>query len=92
MPEGSNTLDARALLRRFGIRPKKKLGQNFMIDSRALQKVIDAAELSGDETVLEIGAGVGTLTAIGLSLRASRCRGDRRTPGFGAGICARRCS
>ena len=63
MPEGSNTLDARALLRRFGIRPKKKLGQNFMIDSRALQKVIDAAELSGDETVLEIGAGVGTLTA-----------------------------
>jgi hypothetical protein len=40
VPEGSFAPDARALLRRFGIRPKKKLGQNFMVDSRALQKVI----------------------------------------------------
>jgi len=63
VPEGNFTLDVRALLRRFGIRPKKKLGQNFMVDSRALQKVIAAAELTGEETVLEIGAGVGTLTA-----------------------------
>jgi len=63
VPEGHFAPDARALLRRFGIRPRKKLGQNFMVDSRALQKVIAAAELTGDETVLEIGAGVGTLTA-----------------------------
>ncbi len=69
MLEGNYTLDARALLRRFGIRPRKKLGQNFMVDSRALQKVIAAAELTGDETVLEIGAGVGTLT----SRLADRC-------------------
>jgi 16S rRNA (adenine1518-N6/adenine1519-N6)-dimethyltransferase len=55
-------MNTRAILRRFNIRPKKKLGQNFMVDSRALQKVISAAQLQGDETILEIGAGVGTLT------------------------------
>jgi len=62
VPETNRPSDPRALLRHFNIRPRKKLGQNFMIDSRALQKVITAAELGPDETVLEIGAGVGTLT------------------------------
>ncbi len=62
MPEGNRPPDVRALLRRFGIRPRKKLGQNFMVDSRALRKVIAAADLAGGETVLEIGAGVGSLT------------------------------
>lgn len=49
-------------MRRFGIHPRKKLGQNFMVDPRALRKVIAAAQLAGSETVLEIGAGVGSLT------------------------------
>lgn len=62
MPDGNRPPDPQALLRRFGIRPSKKLGQNFMADSRALKRVIAAAEIEGDETVLEIGAGVGTLT------------------------------
>jgi 16S rRNA (adenine1518-N6/adenine1519-N6)-dimethyltransferase len=55
-------LNTKALLRRFGIRPDKRLGQNFLIDPGALRKVVDAADLTGGETVLEIGAGLGALT------------------------------
>ncbi len=62
MPGGNGPPDVRALMRRFGIHPRKKLGQNFMVDPRALRKVIAAAQLAGSETVLEIGAGVGSLT------------------------------
>lgn len=62
-------LDAKALLRRFGIRPDRRLGQNFLIDVGALRKVVDAAALSGVESVLEIGAGLGALT-LALSQRA----------------------
>jgi len=62
VPGGNGPPDVRALMRRFGIHPRKKLGQNFMVDPRALRKVIAAAQLVGSETVLEIGAGVGSLT------------------------------
>ncbi|MEJ2563467.1 MAG: 16S rRNA (adenine(1518)-N(6)/adenine(1519)-N(6))-dimethyltransferase RsmA [Anaerolineales bacterium] len=62
MPEANGPPNVRALMRRFGIRSRRKLGQNFMVDPRALRKVIAAAQLTGGETVLEIGAGVGSLT------------------------------
>ncbi|MEJ2551399.1 MAG: 16S rRNA (adenine(1518)-N(6)/adenine(1519)-N(6))-dimethyltransferase RsmA [Anaerolineales bacterium] len=62
MPEANGPPNVRALMRRFGIRSRRKLGQNFMVDPRALRKVITAAQLTGGETVLEIGAGVGSLT------------------------------
>jgi 16S rRNA (adenine1518-N6/adenine1519-N6)-dimethyltransferase len=54
--------DFRALLRRHGIRPDKRLGQHFLFDPSALDRVVTAAGLSGEETALEIGAGVGSLT------------------------------
>ena len=54
----------RALLRRHGIRPTKRLGQNFLIDPYALSRVVEAAELSGEETFLEIGSGLGALTRL----------------------------
>ena len=57
-----SALDARAILRRYGIRPNPRLGQNFLIDSGALTKVIAAAGFTGDEVVLEVGAGLGALT------------------------------
>lgn len=57
-----STLNARAILRRYGIRPNPRLGQNFLIDSGALAKVIAAAGFTGDEIVLEVGAGLGVLT------------------------------
>ncbi|MCC6188866.1 MAG: 16S rRNA (adenine(1518)-N(6)/adenine(1519)-N(6))-dimethyltransferase RsmA [Anaerolineales bacterium] len=55
-------LDARTLLRRHNVRPKKRLGQNFLVDDIALGKVAAAAELQPDDTVLEIGPGLGSLT------------------------------
>lgn len=55
-------LNVRALLRDFGLRPNRQLGQNFIVDRRALGRVLAAAKLSGSEVVLEIGAGLGALT------------------------------
>ncbi len=51
-----------ALLRQYGLRPNKSLGQNFLVDDDALQRVVDAAEISAGEAGLEIGAGLGSLT------------------------------
>ncbi len=51
-------------LRQAGIEPKKSLGQNFLVDPITLQRVVDAAELTGTEQALEIGAGPGNLTAL----------------------------
>jgi 16S rRNA (adenine1518-N6/adenine1519-N6)-dimethyltransferase len=50
------------LLKEFGLRPNKSLGQNFLIDDSALSRVLVAAEIEHGETVLEIGAGLGSLT------------------------------
>ncbi|MFA4966838.1 MAG: 16S rRNA (adenine(1518)-N(6)/adenine(1519)-N(6))-dimethyltransferase RsmA [Candidatus Margulisiibacteriota bacterium] len=50
------------LLHAFNLRPKKRLGQNFLIDDKALQNIIAAAELSPSDRVLEIGSGLGVLT------------------------------
>jgi 16S rRNA (adenine1518-N6/adenine1519-N6)-dimethyltransferase len=55
-------LDLRGLLRRYNLHPKKRLGQNFLADEAALQKVVAAAELQPGDTVLEIGPGLGSLT------------------------------
>ncbi len=57
-------LDTHALIRKYTIRPKKSLGQNFLIEPSGLRKVLSAAELQGDEQVLEIGAGLGSLTVL----------------------------
>ncbi|MFQ5942021.1 MAG: 16S rRNA (adenine(1518)-N(6)/adenine(1519)-N(6))-dimethyltransferase RsmA [Anaerolineales bacterium] len=64
-------LAARRLLRAYGIRPRKKLGQNFIIDREALDEILLAAELGGTETIVEVGAGLGALTRR-LSVAAAR--------------------
>ena len=53
-----------ALLRAHGLQPRKKLGQNFLADPVALGRIVAAAELSSDDLVVEVGAGVGTLTRL----------------------------
>jgi 16S rRNA (adenine1518-N6/adenine1519-N6)-dimethyltransferase len=53
----------RNLLDERGIRPKNKLGQNFLIDLNVLDVMVDAAELSSDDLAIEVGSGTGTLTA-----------------------------
>jgi 16S rRNA (adenine1518-N6/adenine1519-N6)-dimethyltransferase len=49
-------------LRRFGIRPNRELGQNFLIDSNLLDVIGRAAELGSDDVVLEVGGGLGVLS------------------------------
>ncbi len=55
-------LDIPALLRRHGLHPRKSLGQNFLLDESALQLVVQSAQVSSSDVVLEIGSGLGSLT------------------------------
>jgi 16S rRNA (adenine1518-N6/adenine1519-N6)-dimethyltransferase len=55
-------LDVPYLLRKYELHPHKSLGQNFLVDETALHQVVAAAELSSQDVVLEIGAGLGSLT------------------------------
>lgn len=56
-------------MRRFGVKPRRKLGQNFLIDNNILDVIADAAELDPADVVLEIGGGLGVLS----EFLASRC-------------------
>ena len=62
---GSDTLLAqtRKLLRKFDLRAKKGLGQHFLIDDNVLEAILTAAELSPADTVIEVGPGLGLMTA-----------------------------
>ena len=55
-------LNATAVLKRFGLKADKRLGQNFLQDASVLEKIADAAEISSEDEVLEIGPGLGSLT------------------------------
>ena len=50
------------LLKKYQVRPSKRLGQNFLIDKRIIKKVAEAANLRPKNIVLEIGPGIGNLT------------------------------
>lgn len=56
-------MNPRELLDEYGVLPKKSLGQNFMHDPNALEKIVATARLMPDDTVLEVGPGTGELTA-----------------------------
>ena len=56
------SIDIPFLLKKYGLRPHKGLGQNFLQDPIALEKIISAAEIQATDTVLEIGPGLGSLT------------------------------
>jgi len=55
--------DARTLLDRYGLRAKKWFGQNFLISERVFRAIVDATVVADDDWVVEIGPGLGTLTA-----------------------------
>lgn len=61
----------RQLLDRHGVRPRKALGQNFVVDPNTIRKVVDLSGVRTDDRVLEIGAGAGSLT-LGLAAVAAR--------------------
>jgi 16S rRNA (adenine1518-N6/adenine1519-N6)-dimethyltransferase len=60
--EGLPTQPTMRRLRRFGVRPKRDLGQNFLIDSNILGVIERAAGLGAGDVVLEIGGGLGVLS------------------------------
>jgi len=55
-------MNPKSLLNTYQVMPKKGLGQNFLQDPNALDKIVAVAELTPADTVLEIGAGTGALT------------------------------
>lgn len=52
------------ILSRYNLEPKKSLGQNFLFDENVLWRIVDAADITPDEQVLEIGPGLGALTKL----------------------------
>jgi 16S rRNA (adenine1518-N6/adenine1519-N6)-dimethyltransferase len=52
------------MLHAAGVRPRKSLGQNFLVDDGALAQVASAADIGAEDVLLEIGAGVGSLTRL----------------------------
>src|SRR3954468_15909429 len=64
-------MNPKYLLDTFDIDPKKSLGQNFLHDPNAQEKIIETADLMPEDTVLEIGPGTGALT-VSLAQSAAR--------------------
>lgn len=54
--------DIRRLAEDLGVRPTKTLGQNFVIDGNTIRRIVTAAGIGPEETVLEVGPGLGSLT------------------------------
>ena len=54
--------DIRALADELGVRPTKRLGQNFVVDPNTVERIVRAADLAPDDIVLEVGPGLGSLT------------------------------
>ena len=77
--------DIRELADRLGVVPTKKLGQNFVIDPNTIRRIVAAAKLSGSETVVEIGPGLGSLT-LGLIEVAERVISVEIDPKMAAAI------
>ena len=57
-----NPTNTIAVLKKYNFNFQKKYGQNFLIDSNILEKIIENAEITKDDCVLEIGPGIGTMT------------------------------
>jgi 16S rRNA (adenine1518-N6/adenine1519-N6)-dimethyltransferase len=59
-----SSLSPKTLLNRLGLRPKKALGQHFLLHPHQARRIVAALHLTGEETVVEIGAGLGALTGL----------------------------
>ncbi len=57
-----NLEQIKTILKKYGLEPNKTFGQNFLVDEIVLQDIIDAANITAKDTVLEIGPGIGNLT------------------------------
>ena len=50
------------IMRKYNIKANKSLGQNFLIDDEAVEKIVESSEITKEDLVIEIGPGLGTLT------------------------------
>ncbi|MEJ2250119.1 MAG: rRNA adenine N-6-methyltransferase family protein [Candidatus Lokiarchaeota archaeon] len=57
-----NKNDVKNILNQLGISPKKKWGQNFLVDEKTLQTIMEFSDLSLNDTILEVGSGLGALS------------------------------
>lgn len=57
-----NTKNTLEILQKYQFTFQKKFGQNFLVDKNILEKIIDAAQITENDCVLEIGPGIGTMT------------------------------
>lgn len=55
--------ETKFLMKKYGITANKKLGQNFLIDENVIDSIVNASEVTDKDLVIEIGPGLGTLTA-----------------------------
>jgi 16S rRNA (adenine1518-N6/adenine1519-N6)-dimethyltransferase len=62
MSEAKGCMETLDILRRYGVRPSKGLGQSFLIDRGVLERIVEASHLTPDDIVLEVGPGTGLLT------------------------------
>ena len=63
MPDGLfNPTHLQQLCKQYGLIPSRKYGQNFLINPEPIEAMIKAADLSKDDTVIEVGPGFGALT------------------------------
>ena len=62
MPTLGNPTETIEILKKYNFNFQKRFGQNFLIDSNILEKIVEAAEITPDDCVLEIGPGIGTMT------------------------------
>ncbi|WP_273721474.1 16S rRNA (adenine(1518)-N(6)/adenine(1519)-N(6))-dimethyltransferase RsmA [Leuconostoc mesenteroides] len=58
----ANPTITQAILNEYGLRAKKKFGQNFLTDLNVLHNIVEAAEITAEDYVIEIGPGIGALT------------------------------
>ncbi len=73
------------VLQRHGITPDPDRGQHFLADDAVVQQLVDAAGIAQDETVLDIGAGVGTITTA-LAAAAGRVHAYENDPAVAAAL------
>ena len=62
MADLGNFTSTSEIIRKYQFRMQRKYGQNFLIDANILRKIVEAAEITEEDCVLEIGPGIGTMT------------------------------
>ncbi len=63
-PNVTSPREVKALLKKYGLKPHKGLGQNFLIDGNTARKIIAALEVETGDAVIEVGPGAGALTVL----------------------------